>query len=131
MKTIKEIAMELLLNGEHLNKGEFHDKYHTFTLTQRIEEIRRLDKWDVKSKTIPGRKGMVEYWLEPEEINRIHSHGSQVISNMLSAQQKSEDEQLLMENQNLAEKASESLKSEDKAYYTEQLGIGLLGGHNY
>ena len=130
MKTIKETAAELLLNGEHINKGDFHAKYHTFTLTQRIEELRR-DGWNIKSKTIPGRKGMVEYWLEPEEINRIHSHGSQVIDNMLSAQQKCADEQLVEENRNLAEKASESLKSEDKAYFSEQLGIGLLGGHNY
>lgn len=130
MKTIKEIAAELLLNGEHINKGEFHDKYHTFTLTQRIEELRR-DGWNIKSKPIPGRKGMVEYWLEPEEINRIHSHGSQVISQMLSATEKSADEQLAEENRNLAEKASESLESEDNAYFNEQLGIGLLGGHNY
>jgi len=130
MKTIKETAAELLLNGEHINKGDFHAKYHTFTLTQRIEELRR-DGWNIKSKTIPGKKGMVEYWLEPEEINRIHSHGSQVIANMLLAQQKSADEQLVEENRNLAEKASESLKSEDKAYFSEQLGIGLLGGHNY
>ena len=130
MKTIKETAMELLLNGEHINKAEFHSKYHTFTLTQRIEELRR-DGWNIKSKTIPGRKGMVEYWLEPDEINRIHSHGSQVISQMLSATEKSADEQLAEENRNLAEKASESLKSEDNAYFNEQLGIGLLGGHNY
>ena len=130
MKTIKETAAELLLNGEHINKGDFHAKYHTFTLTQRIEELRR-DGWNIKSKTIPGRKGMVEYWLEPEEINRIHSHGSKVISNMLSATEKGEDEQLVEENRNLAEKASESLKSEDNAYFNEQLGIGLLGGHNY
>lgn len=70
MKTIKEIAQELLLKGEHINKSEFLNRYHTFTLTQRIEEIRK-DGWNVKSKTIPGRKGMVEYWLEPEEIARI------------------------------------------------------------
>lgn len=130
MKTIKETAAELLLNGEHINKGDFHAKYHTFTLTQRIEELRR-DGWNIKSKTIPGRKGMVEYWLEPEEINRIHSHGSQVISHMLSVTEKSDDEQLAEENRNLAEKASESLESEDNAYFNEQLGIGLLGGHNY
>lgn len=126
MKTIKEIAMELLLNGEHLNKGEFHDRYHTFTLTQRIEEIRRLDKWDVKSKTIPGRKGMVEYWLEPQEIERIKNTQYVAIS-----EQNESDEQLVEENKNLAEMASESLKSEDNAYFNEQLGIGLLGGHNY
>lgn len=129
--TIKETAMELLLEGKHLNKADFHREYHTFTLTQRIEEIRRIDGWNIKSKTIKGSRGMVEYWLEPEEINRIHSHGSQVIDSMLSAQQKCADEQLVEENRNLAEKASESLKSEDKAYFSEQLGIGLLGGHNY
>ena len=129
-KTNKEIAMELLLNGEHINKGDFHDTYHTFTLTQRIEEIRK-GGWNVKSKPMPGRKGMVEYWLDQDEINRIHSHGSQVITQMLSATEKSEDEQLAEENRNLAEKASESLKSEDNAYFNEQLGIGLLGGHNY
>lgn len=125
MKTIKEIAMELLLDGQHINKGDFHDQYSTFTLTQRIEEIRRLDKWDVKKKPIPGKRGMVEYWLEPQEIERIKNKQSRTIS-----EQNASDEQLLNENKNLAEKASESLKNEDNAYF-EQMGFGLLGGHNY
>ena len=125
MKTIKETAMELLLNGEHINKSDFHAKYHTFTLTQRIEELRR-DGWNIKSKTIPGRKGMVEYWLEPDEIERIKNKSH----TLTISEQNEKDKQLLMENQNLAEKASESLKSEDKAYF-EQMGLGLLGGHNY
>ena len=115
------------MNGEHLNKGDFHATYHTFTLTQRIEEIRRLDKWDVKSKTIPGRKGMVEYWLEPDEIERIKN----LPHTLTNSEQNEKDEQLLIPNENLAEKASESLKSEDNAYFNEQLGIGLIGGHNY
>lgn len=126
MKTIKETAMELLLDGQHINKSDFREQYNTFTLTQRIEEIRRIDKWDVKKKTIPGKRGMVEYWLEPQEIERIKNKQSRTIS-----EQNASDEQLLTENKNLAEKASESLKNEDEAYYTEQLGIGLLGGHNY
>ena len=126
MKTIKETAMELLLNGEHINKSDFHAKYHTFTLTQRIEELRR-DGWNIKSKTIPGRKGMVEYWLEPEEIERIKK-----TPHMVSNQEQNEkDEQLLIPSENLAETCGESLKSEDNAYFNEQLGIGLLGGHNY
>ena len=125
MKTIKETAMELLLDGQHINKGDFHATYHTFTLTQRIEEIRRLDGWDIKSKSIPGRKGMVEYWLEPQEIERIKNKQSPTIS-----EQNASDEQLLTENKNLAEKASESLRNEDNAYF-EQMGLGLLGGHNY
>ena len=124
MKTIKETAMELLLNGEHINKSDFHAKYHTFTLTQRIEELRR-DWWNIKSKTIPGRKGMVEYWLEPEEIERIKNSPRMVSNN----EQNHKDEQLTEPIENIVEKASVSLKNEDIAY--EQLGIGLLGGHNY
>ena len=126
MKTIKEIAMELLLNGEHLNKGDFHATYHTFTLTQRIEELRR-DGWNIKSKTIPGRKGMVEYWLEPDEIERIKN----LPHTLTNSEQNEKDEQLLIPSENLAETCGESLKSEDNAYFNEQLGIGLLGGHNY
>lgn len=113
------------MNGEHLNKGDFHATYHTFTLTQRIEEIRK-DGWNVKSKTISGRKGMVEYWLEPDEIERIKKT-PHMVSNQ---EQNDSDEQLVEENKNLAEMASESLKSEDNAYF-EQMGLGLLGGHNY
>ena len=124
--TIKETAMELLMEGKHLNKADFHREYHTFTLTQRIEEIRRIDGWNIKSKTIKGSRGMVEYWLEPEEIERIKN-----TQKVAKIEQKPTDEQLVEENKNLAEKASESLKSEDKAYFEEQLGLGLLGGHNY
>lgn len=124
--TIKETAMELLLEGKHLNKADFHRYYHTFTLTQRIEEIRRIDGWNIKSKTIKGSRGMVEYWLEPEEIERIKN-----TQKVAKIEQKPTDEQLAEENKNLAEKSSESLKSEDKAYFEEQLGIGLLGGQNY
>ena len=125
MKTIKETAAELLLNGEHINKGDFHATYHTFTLTQRIEELRR-DGWNIKSKTIPGRKGMVEYWLEPDEIERIKN----LPHTLTNSEQNEKDEQLLIPSENLAETCGESLKSEDNAYF-EQMGLGLLGGHNY
>ena len=127
MKTIKETAAELLLNGEHINKSDFRDEYKTFTLTQRIEELRNKDKWDVKSKTIPGKHGMVEYWLEPEEINRIHSHGSKVIAQMLSATEKGADEQLADEKEKVAETSQKTAQNE----HYEQIGLGLLGGHNY
>lgn len=113
MKSSKELAKWHLLNGDHINKGDFHQKYHTFTLTQRINEIRD-DGWDVQSKTIPGKNGMVEYWLEPEEIERIKGR-------------KQADEQSFTGQQNHAQKPS---KSAQNAEY-EQLGIGLLGGRNY
>ena len=126
MKTIKETAAELLLNGEHINKSDFRDEYKTFTLTQRIEELRNKDKWDVKSKTIPGKHGMVEYWLEPDEIERIKN----LPHTLTNSEQNEKDEQLLIPSENLAESCGESLKTEDNAYF-EQMGLGLLGGHNY
>lgn len=125
--TIKETAMELLLEGKHLNKADFHREYHTFTLTQRIEEIRRIDGWNIKSKTIKGSRGMVEYWLEPDEIERIKN----LPHTLTNSEQNEMDGQLLIPSENLAETCGESLKTEDNAYFSEQLGIGLLGGHNY
>lgn len=118
MKTIKEIAMELLLSGERINKADFHNKYHTFTLTQRIEEIRRIDGWSIKSKTMPGRKGMVEYWLDDAEIQRIQG-GLQT--------RKDSNEQLVEPIKTAPVTASDEPINESY----EQLGLGLLGGHNY
>ena len=122
MKTIKETAMELLLNGEHINKSDFHAKYHTFTLTQRIEELRR-DGWNIKSKTIPGRKGMVEYWLEPDEIERIKNKSH----TLTISEQNEKDKQLLKEEEKVAETSQKTAQNERY----EQMGLGLLGGHNY
>ena len=126
MKTIKETAMELLLNGEHINKAEFHSKYHTFTLTQRIEELRR-DGWNIKSKTIPGRKGMVEYWLEAEEIARIKVASVCNVPLKAVEQDKEMDEQIEKNIENLRETAQKVAQNERY----EQMGLGLLGGHNY
>lgn len=113
MKTIKQIAQELLLRGDHINKGDFHDTYKTFTLTQRIEEIRK-EGWDVKSRTIPGRRGMVEYWLEPCEIKRLKEREQRV-------------EQLVEEFKNVAQ--NEPKQVQEEKY--EQIGLGLLGFSNY
>lgn len=122
MKTVKQIAKELLLKGEHINKGDFHAQYKTFTLTQRIEEIRHEDKWDVKSKTIPGRRGMVEYWLEPEEIERIKNTQYMPISKQIET-----DEQSAEVDTNIAVGGLEMAQEE----FYEQLGLGLLGTSNY
>ena len=126
MKAIKETAMELLLNGEHINKSDFHAKYHTFTLTQRIEELRR-DGWNIKSKTIPGRKGMVEYWLEPEEIARIKVASACKVPLKALEQDKEMNEQIEKNIENLRETAQKVAQNEKY----EQMGLGLLGGHNY
>lgn len=114
------------MNGEHINKAEFHSKYHTFTLTQRIEELRR-DGWNIKSKTIPGRKGMVEYWLEAEEIARIKVASVCNVPLKAVEQDKEMDEQIEKNIENLRETAQKVAQNERY----EQMGLGLLGGHNY
>ena len=110
-----------MLNGNHITKGDFHAKYKTFTLTQRVEEIRK-DGWDVKSKTIPGRRGMVEYWLEPEEIDRIKNTQYMPISKQIET-----DEQSAEVDTNIASGGLEMAQNE----FYEQLGLGLLGTSNY
>lgn len=120
IKTVKMIAQELLLNGERINKGQFHARYNTFTLTQRIEEIRK-DGWRVMSKTIPGKRGMVEYWLEPEEIQRLKN----TLPSERIKSKKEEGEQLVIPQENIVENAP----VEPKTRY-EQTSF-LIGGRNY
>ena len=130
MKTTTEVLMEALLDGRHLTKFDFLDMTNSVCLAQRVLELRQ-EGWDIKDKPVKGKGNLREYWLEQKEINRIRAREHRIIENTIHIKKKGEDEQLVEENKNLAEKASESLKNEDKAYYTEQLGIGLLGGHNY
>lgn len=130
MKTTTEVLMEALLDGRHLTKFDFLEMTNSVCLAQRVLELRQ-EGWDIKDKPVKGKGNLREYWLEREEILRIRVREHRIIENTIHIKKKSEDEQLLKENKNLAEKASESLKNEDEAYYTEQLGIGLLGGHNY
>lgn len=114
----KEIAKRLLLQGRHLNKAQFHNDYHTFTLTQRIEEIRNEEGWAIKSKVIPNMNGMVEYWLEPEEIERLKR---------LLGLEKGENEQQVTE----ATKTSVKAENKPEIEHYEQMGLGLLGGRNW
>ena len=120
--------MEALLDGRHLTKFDFLEMTNSVCLAQRVLELRQ-EGWDIKDKPVRGKGNLREYWLDREEILRIRVREHRIIENTIHIKKKSEDEQLLKENKNLAEKASESLKNEDIAY--EQLGIGLLGGHNY
>lgn len=120
MKTTEQLVRDLLLSGRHINKVDMREAsiINSDCLPQRIKDIRYKTDWDIKHRSVPGKGTLREYWLEPEEIERIKARNKRV-------------EQLVEENRNLAEKASESLKSEEEAYFGEQMGIGLLGGSNY
>lgn len=119
-KTSTEILQDLLLKGRKVNKFTFLDYTNSVCLAQRVLELRQLG-WNIRSRAIKGKGNLREYWLDREEIDRINSR--------LTESQNAKDEVLAVENKKLAEMASESLESEDRAY--EQLGIGLLGGKNY
>ena len=92
--TTSEIAQALLLEGRRITKFDFLQEARSVCLPQRIEELRNDLHWAVQSKAIKGRKGLVEYWLEPNEIKRIkaeiypHKQSAEVNKNTAETSQK-------------------------------------------
>lgn len=68
--TTREIVEFALLKGMKITKFDLLNMAHSVCLAQRIQEIRNAG-WDVKSRTVKGKGTLVEYWLEPSEIERI------------------------------------------------------------
>ena len=122
MKTTSEILQEALLLGKHLTKFDFLNLTNSVCLAQRVQELRQMG-WNIVDKNVPGKGTLKEYWLEPEEIQRLKS--PRMVSNN---EQNHKDEQLVEPIENIVEKASVSLKNEDIAY--EQTSL-LLGGENF
>lgn len=114
VKTSQELVEELLLSGKHINKFDLLSIGHTVCLAQRILDIRQQKGWNISSASVKGKGTLKEYWLEPEEIERIKGR-------------KQKFEQLVTEQQNHVQKP---LKQAETAEY-EQIGLGLLGGRNY
>ena len=123
MKTTTEILEETLLLGKHLTKFDFLNLTNSVCLAQRVQELRQIG-WNIVDKNVPGKGTLKEYWLEPEEIERIKNSPRMVSNN----EQNHKDEQLTEPIENIVEKASVSLKNEDIAY--EQTSL-LLGGENF
>lgn len=123
MKTTSEVLMETLLLGKHLTKFDFLNLTNSVCLAQRVQELRQMG-WGIIDKNVPGKGTLKEYWLEPEEIERIKNSPRMVSNN----EQNHKDEQLVEPIENIVEKASVSLKNEDIAY--EQTSL-LLGGENF
>ena len=126
MKTTTEILMEALLDGRHLTKFDFLDMTNSVCLAQRVLELRQ-EGWDIKDKPVKGKGNLREYWLEQKEINRIRVREHRIIENTIHIKKKDEDEQLLTQKQNIVETDQNTAQNEKY----EQMGFGLLGGHNY
>lgn len=69
-KTTEQIAKELLLSGRHINKFDFLSVTNSVCLAQRINDIQK-EGWDIRRKSIKGKGNLIEYWLDPDEIERI------------------------------------------------------------
>ena len=126
MKTTTEVLMEALLDGRHLTKFDFLDMTNSVCLAQRVLELRQ-EGWDIKDKPVKGKGNLREYWLEQKEINRIRAREHRIIENTIHIKKKDSGEQLLKETEKVAEKDQKTAQIE----HYEQMGFGLLGGHNY
>ena len=126
MKTTTEILQEALLLGKHLTKFDFLNLTNSVCLAQRVQELRQMG-WGIVDKNVPGKGTLKEYWLEPEEIARIKV--ASVCNAPLKAmeQDKEVNEQIEKNIENLRETAQKVAQNEKY----EQMGLGLLGGHNY
>ena len=106
--TTREVVEFALLKGMKITKFDLLNMAHSVCLAQRIQEIRNAG-WDVKSRTVKGKGTLVEYWLEPSEIERIKGW-------------KRVDEQSLTETENIAENGLKTPLIEE-----EQVSLGLFG----
>lgn len=120
-----EDVKRLLLSGMHITKKDLEaaNVLNSSCLPQRIYDLKHVRKygcldWDIKWRSAPGKGSLREYWLEPEEIQRIKGGFTR---------RKENNEQLVEPNHT----ALDSAQKEPKKEIREQLGLGLLGGHNY
>ena len=126
MKTTTEILQEVLLDGKHLTKFDFLNLTNSVCLAQRVQEL-RSGGWGIVDKNVPGKGTLKEYWLEPEEIARIKVASVCNVPLKAMEQEKEMNEQIEKNIENLRETAQKVAQNEKY----EQMGLGLLGGHNY
>lgn len=123
MKTTLEVTKELLLTGKHITYRdlEAHTEIRSTRLAPRILDLRKQG-WNIKSRSVPGKGNLAEYWLEHEEIERIKNAQYMPISKQIET-----DEQSAEVDTNIAVGGLEMAQEE----FYEQLGLGLLGTSNY
>lgn len=124
--TTTEALMEALLDGRHLTKFDFLEMTNSVCLAQRVLELRQ-EGWNIKDKAVKGKGNLREYWLEPEEIARIKMASVCKVPLKALEQDKEMNEQIEKNIENLRETAQKMAQNEKY----EQMGLGLLGGHNY
>ena len=114
MLTSQEVLQELLLDGRKVNKFTFLHESGSVCLAQRVLELRQAG-WNIRSRAIKGKGALREYWLEPEEIQRIKG-------NLKPFNEVKKEVEQLTEN---LEKAVEMPPKEVKKEQEIQLGLGF------
>ena len=112
-KTTTEEVKVMLLSGRHITKLDlfYESEIASSCLPQRIYDIRQTTDWNIKSRSVEGKGTLREYWLEPEEIERIKGI-------------KKVDEQSIKEETKTSEKPLNKPKF-------EQSTLGLFGENRY
>lgn len=114
MLTSQEVLQELLLDGRRVNKFTFLHESGSVCLAQRVLELRQTG-WNIRSRAIKGKGALREYWLEPEEIQRIKGNLKPF------GEVKKEVEQLTENLEKAVEMSQETVENEKEV----QLGLGL------
>ena len=123
--TTSEILQSVLLQGKYITKFDFMNltPTHSVCLAQRVQELREQG-WNILDRLVPGKGTLKEYYLEESEIKRLTQKNADTER---FGEEKSEDEQLLTKEENVCVR----VQNEAQIKKDEQLGFGLLGGHNY
>ena len=130
MLTSQEVLQELLLDGRKVNKFTFLHESGSVCLAQRILELRQAG-WNIRSRAIKGKGALREYWLEPEEIQRIKGNlkpfneVKKEVGQLTENLEKAVEIEDMKPTEQLVTECAESLENEQKIYEEEQLGLGL------
>ena len=130
MLTSQEVLQELLLDGRKVNKFTFLHESGSVCLAQRVLELRQAG-WNIRSRAIKGKGALREYWLEPEEIQRIKgnlkpfSEVQKEVEQLTESLEKAVEIEDMKPTEQLVSECAYSLENEQKIYEEEQLGLGL------
>lgn len=70
-KTVQDTVEEMLLKGLRITKFDLLNVTNSVCLAQRILDIKQTKGWHIRGGNRKGKGNLKEYWLDPEEIERI------------------------------------------------------------
>lgn len=68
------LVMKLLMEGKRITHPDFQKISNSWRLASVIHYLRTRYKWHISDRWVghpPARRGIKQYFLQPEEINRL------------------------------------------------------------